>query len=162
MRPSDRRPLSEEADLDRWWLQSSPEHYQLGHLDPPPLRQGGRLRIQERIAGIPGTATGTIIRFEPGEVLTWEAQGVLAGGARDNARRGCDLADRPHLRRSRVSATVWARFQDRWGRLIERGFRVCRGVEKDRKHARTSSNTSRRPSNSAQIDLARNTHPSQI
>ena len=36
--------------------------------------EGARLRIRERIGGIPGEATGVITRFDPGEAVTWQAR----------------------------------------------------------------------------------------
>lgn len=127
------------AHLDRWWLKSNPEHDELEHLDDPPLRKGSRLRIKERIAGIPGTAVGSITRFEPGEVVTWEAPGAQyrLAGVRITIDEGVRWRIESRSGATRVSATVWARFPGRGGGFVELGFRLVRGVEKDREHTRT-------------------------
>jgi len=64
----------ELSDIDRWWLASNPEHDSLEHLDSLPATQvGARLRIKEKIGGIPGDAEGTITAVDPGKAVTWEA-----------------------------------------------------------------------------------------
>jgi hypothetical protein len=131
------------SDLGRWWPKSNPEHDQLQYLDDPPLHEGSRLRIKERIAGIPGVAVGTITRFEPGKVVTWEADGAryrLAGlriTLDEGVRWELEALPDSQPAATRVSATVWARFPGRGGSLVERGFRLGGGVRKDREHART-------------------------
>lgn len=46
----------------------------LEHLDSlAPTRVGARLRIREKIGGIPGEVLGSITAVEPGMEVTWEA-----------------------------------------------------------------------------------------
>ncbi|MFI0448857.1 hypothetical protein [Actinomadura sp. 6N118] len=47
-------------DLDGWWVASNPEHDTLEHLDDRGIEVGARVRIREKIAGIPGEAIGEI------------------------------------------------------------------------------------------------------
>lgn len=60
-------------DLEGWWPASNPDHDSLRRLDAGPLRVGTRVRIREKIAGMPGEATGAITQFEPGHRVTWQA-----------------------------------------------------------------------------------------
>ena len=67
------------SDVDNWWLASNPEHELLEHLDARPATEvGSRLRIRERIGGIPGEAVGTITAVAPGSAVTWEAEARLS------------------------------------------------------------------------------------
>ena len=60
--------------VDQWWPPSNPEHISLEHLDDRPATEvGAKLRIREKIGGIPGEAVGTITAVEPGAAVTWEA-----------------------------------------------------------------------------------------
>lgn len=103
---------------------------------------GTRLRIREKIAGIPGEAVGTITRLEPGVAVTWEAPqaryrwlGVtVTMGEGVTWRLTPGSADT-----TRLSAHVWAYFPPHLGgRLLEFAFtRVLDGIAKDREHART-------------------------
>jgi Polyketide cyclase / dehydrase and lipid transport len=61
-------------DVEGWWPASNPEHDSIERLDDRDvLEVGAQLRILEKVASIPGVATGTITRFAPGSAITWEA-----------------------------------------------------------------------------------------
>jgi hypothetical protein len=54
-------------NIDGWWLASNADHDSLEHLDMLPVTQVGvRIRIREKIGGIPGEAVGSITSVEPG------------------------------------------------------------------------------------------------
>ncbi|TDD92908.1 hypothetical protein E1293_00070 [Actinomadura darangshiensis] len=60
-------------DLEEWWPASNPEHESLELLDDRGIRPGARIRIRERIAGVPGEAVGEITHVDAGTSVTWEA-----------------------------------------------------------------------------------------
>ena len=130
------------SDIDRWWLASNPEHGSLDHLDSLPATQvGARLRIREKIGGIPGEAVGTITAVEPGTAVTWQADAryhwlgipvrISEGVTWRIEARGEEATE--------VSARVWAIFPEHLvGRIVRFLFvHVLNGIEKDRRHART-------------------------
>lgn len=128
-------------DINRWWPRSNPEHLSLELLDDPETLQiGTRLRIQEKIAGIPGEATGTITDLVPGQTVTWEARARYRWLAVSlTVREGVTwrIAARDE-HTTDVSAGVWAVFPGIRGRLLQPVFvHLLRGVEKDREHTRT-------------------------
>ncbi|MGV9387460.1 SRPBCC family protein [Nonomuraea sp. NPDC003707] len=128
-------------DIDGWWPASNFEHESLERLDDRGIQAGARIRIREKIAGIPGEAIGEITRIEPLSEVTWEApharyrwHGIpitIGEGVtwRIEPREG----DTVHL-----SAHVWATFPSgRLGRFLEWFFtHPLGGVEKDREHTR--------------------------
>ncbi len=129
------------SDIDRWWLASNAEHDALEHLDSlPPTQVGARLRIQEKIGGIPGVAEGTITAVDPGTAVTWEADAryrwlgipVCVGEGVTWRVEPSDEAT------TRVSARVWADFPRHLvGRVAAFAFmHLLNGVEKDREHTR--------------------------
>lgn len=129
-------------DVQRWWPQSNPEHMSIEPLDDQGIQIGARLRIREKVAGIPCEAIGTITDLTPGEEVTW---------ASDNARYrwfGQTLAVSEgvtwHIEpagpdATTLSAHVWATFPKTFrGRVAGWMFtHVLDGVTKDRQHART-------------------------
>jgi hypothetical protein len=129
-------------DVEGWWPASNPEHDSIERLDDRDvLEVGAQLRIREKVAGIPGVATGTITRVAPGSAITWEAPEArykwfglsftVGEGVTWRVEPGDD--DKSAI----VSAHVWATFPPGVpGRLLEFGFRMLGGVEKDREHAR--------------------------
>lgn len=130
------------SDIDRWWLASNPEHESLEHLDLlAPTQVGARLRIREKIGGIPGEAVGTITAMDPDTSVTWEADAryrwlgvpILVGEGVTWRVEPKDDAT------TCVSARVWANFPNHIiGQLAAFAFmRLLNGVEKDREHART-------------------------
>lgn len=130
------------SDIDRWWLASNPEHESLEHLDSlAPTQVGARLRIQERIGGIPGDAIGTITAVQPGTAVTWEADARYRWmGISVRVGEGVTWRVEAHDESStRVSARVWATFPSHLvGRVAAFAFvRLLRGIEKDRQHACT-------------------------
>lgn len=130
------------SDIDRWWLASNPEPETLEHLDAlAPTQVGARLRIREKIGGIPGEADGTITAVDPGTAVTWEADAryrwlKLPIRVGEGVTWRVEPADGSS---TRVSARVWATFPTHFvGRLAAFTFvHLLNGVEKDRKHART-------------------------
>lgn len=129
------------SDIDRWWLASNTEHDSLEHLDSlPPTQVGARLRIRERIGGIPGVAEGTITAVEPGEAVTWEADARYRWfGIQLRIGEGVTWSVEPSGATTRVSARVWATFPRHLvGRVAAFAFtHLLNGVEKDREHTRT-------------------------
>lgn len=127
-------------DVERWWPASNAEHDHMERLDDDgPLGVGTKLRIRERIGGIPGEAVGTITEFERGAAVTWEAPEAQYRllGMRVTVGEGVTWRIEDRGSRSRVSAHVWAAFPaGRLGRLIEWGFTTLGGVQKDRAHTR--------------------------
>lgn len=129
-------------DLEGWWPASNPEHESLERLDNRGIEPGARLRIREKIAGVPGEAVGTITRVEPGAEVTWDAPeahyrwfGIgFTVGEGVTWRMDSDTGED-----TRVSAHVWGTFTPGLtGRLSEWLFQhVLNGVPKDREHART-------------------------
>lgn len=130
------------SDIDGWWLASNPEHQSLERLDDLGVEVGARIRIREKVAGIPGEAVGVITDVKPNSAVTWEApdtryrwygipvtleEGVTWGIEPRDGGTGAE-----------VSAHVWARFPSGpLGRLMGWTFvRLLDGVEKDREHAR--------------------------
>jgi hypothetical protein len=61
-------------DVRDWWPASNREHDSVDVLtEDGEIGLGKRLRIRERVAGIPCDATGEITRFESGRTVAWEA-----------------------------------------------------------------------------------------
>jgi hypothetical protein len=130
------------SDIDRWWLASNGEHDSLQHLDSlAPTQVGARLRIREKIGGIPGVAVGTIIEVIPSTAVIWEADaryrwlGIAVRVVEGVTWRVEPCGDAA----TRVSAHVWARFPPHLvGRIAEFAFvHLLNGLEKDREHTRT-------------------------
>lgn len=129
------------SDLEGWWVASNPEHISLQRLDDRGIAVGARIRVRERIAGIPGEYVGELTRVVPGREVTMEAPkaryrllGVpltVGEGVTWRLRR-VDAAT------IELSARVWATFPaGRLGRALEWGFtRLLGGIAKDREHAR--------------------------
>lgn len=129
-------------DLERWWPASNPEHESLERLDDRGIEPGARLRIREKIAGVPGEAVGTITRVEPGTEVTWDAPAARYrwGGVGVTVGEGVTWrVDPGPAGDTEISARVWGTFPPGLaGRLTECVFkRVLNGVARDREHART-------------------------
>ena len=130
------------ADIEGWWPASNPEHDSLEPLDDRGIEVGARLRIREKIAGIPGVAEGAITEVVPGRTVTWEAPEAHYRwhGIPLTVGEGVTwTVDSSGPAASEVSAHVWATFADTvYGRLVEWTFtRLLDGISKDRHHART-------------------------
>ncbi|OBI28336.1 SRPBCC family protein [Mycobacterium sp. E2238] len=130
------------SDIDRWWLASNGEHERLEHLDSlPPTQVGARLRIAEKIGGIPGVAEGTITAVDPGTAVTWEADARYRWfGVPVRVGEGVTWRVEPDGEaKTRVGARVWATFpRHLLGRIAAFAFmHLLNGVEKDREHTRT-------------------------
>ncbi len=128
-------------DIDMWWMRSNTEHLSLEHLDDRPVTEvGARLRIKERIGGVPGEAIGVITAVEPGVEVTWEADaiyrwlGISVPVAEGVTWRVSECGESA----TELSAHVWARFpRSGLGRLAGVLFtRLLNGVAKDRAHTR--------------------------
>ncbi len=128
-------------DVDKWWLPSNPEHISLEHLDDRPATEvGARLRIREKVAGIPADAAGTITEVEPGCAVTWDADATYRlAGLRVKIGEGVTWRIQPVGSNSLVSAHVWATFPPGiFGRVVAFAFtHLLDGIAKDREHART-------------------------
>jgi uncharacterized protein YndB with AHSA1/START domain len=130
------------SDIDRWWLASNPEHDSLEHLDSlAPTQVGARLRIREKIGGIPGEAVGTITAVEPGTAVTWQADARYRWlGVPVRVGEGVTWRVEPHDESTtQVNARVWATFPSHLvGRVAAFAFvRLLHGIDKDRRHAYT-------------------------
>ena len=129
------------SDLDGWWPASNPEHIGIEHLDDRPVTEvGARLRIREKIGGIPGEAVGTITEVEAGELVTWEADATYRWLAiRVTVTEGVTWRVRPqHDGTTKVSARVWATNPPGIiGRIAAFTFvHLLGGERKDREHTR--------------------------
>lgn len=130
------------SDIDRWWAASNREHMSLEHLDSlPPTQVGARLRVREKIGGIPGVATGAITAVDPGTAVTWQADARYRWlGIPVRVNEGVTWrAESVGETSTRVSARVWATFpRHPVGRMFGFAFtHLLHGVERDREHTRT-------------------------
>ncbi len=126
-------------DLEGWWPASNPEHESLERLDDRGIEVGARIRIREKIAGIPGEATGTITNIDPGSSVTWETSKARYRwfGVPITIGEGVTWTVEPSGDTTRVSAHVWATFRSIPSRLLEPIFtRLLGGIEKDKEHTR--------------------------
>lgn len=128
-------------DIESWWPTSNPEHESLEILSyDKHLAVGTRLRIRERIAGIPGEAEGEITELVEADHVSWEADRARyrLWGIPLEVAEGVRWTLRPGTYGIHLAATVWARFPGGWkGRLVEWLFkRPLDGVRKDREHTR--------------------------
>lgn len=129
------------CDLDNWWVASNPEHQSLVRLDDRGIREGARLHIREKIAGVPGEYIGELTRVVPGSEVTMEAPAAryrLSGVPFTVSEGVTWRIDPTSADASRVSARVWASFPSGpVGRATEWLFtKALRGIAKDREHAR--------------------------
>jgi hypothetical protein len=128
-------------DIEQWWPPSNPEHHSIERLDDRGIEVGARIRIREKVAGIPGEAIGVITNLTPGTEVSWEADEAryrwlgatftLSEGVTWRVERDGDDA-------CRLSAHVWAKFpRSPVGWIISWTFvHVLDGIAKDRRHAR--------------------------
>jgi hypothetical protein len=128
-------------DIEEWWPRSNPEHDSIEVLDEDSrLGVGTRIRIRERVAGIPGEAVGRVTEYVEGQQLTWESDNARYSlwGIPLRVEEGVRWSLRPAQHGVDLSATVWAVFpRGPWGRLVEWLFKgPLDGVNKDRQHAR--------------------------
>jgi len=128
------------VDVESWWVDSNPEHESLEVLtDPPVLAEGTRLRVHERIAGVPGVAEGAVTGFVPEERVTWEAPRARYRlfGLPVTVSEGVSWELEPADEGTTLTARVWASFPaGPLGRLVEWGFdHLLDGVERDYAHA---------------------------
>jgi uncharacterized protein YndB with AHSA1/START domain len=130
------------VDVKRWWPPSNPEHESIERLDDRDVVEvGARLRIREKVAGIPGVADGEITRVEPLSSITWEAAHAryrLFGITLTVGEGVTWSIEAVGTAGTNVSAHVWATFPPglRSG-LLEWIFNhLLRGIEKDQEHAR--------------------------
>jgi uncharacterized protein YndB with AHSA1/START domain len=129
-------------DVDGWWLASNAEHESLERLDSRPVTEvGAKLRIREKIGGIPGKAVGTITSVEPDSAVTWEAEATYRWlGIKVTVDEGVTWRVQPQGNaKSLLSARVWATSpRGALGRLAAIAFvHLLNGEQKDREHART-------------------------
>jgi uncharacterized protein YndB with AHSA1/START domain len=130
------------VDVEHWWPPSNPEHESIERLDDRDVVEvGARLRIREKVAGIPGVADGEITRVEPLSSITWEAAHAryrLFGITLTVGEGVTWSIEAVGTAGTNVSAHVWAAFPPGLrGDLLEWIFSyLLRGIEKDREHAR--------------------------
>ena len=126
-------------DVESWWPPSNPEHIGM-QVGERPIAEGTAVDFQEKVAGIPGRASGHITELRPGERITW------AGTARYRYMRlipftvqeGVSWTLTPDQDGTRLAAQVWAIFPETLrGRLLEwYATRFVDVIRKDRAHAR--------------------------
>jgi hypothetical protein len=131
----------ELQDIERWWPPSNPEHDSIERLDDRGIEPGARIRIREKVAGIPCEASGVITHVIPGAEVSWESTEARYGwlGVTLTVSEGVTWRVEPEgAIASRLSARVWAAFPlSLWGRLVGWSFHhILNGVAKDRRHAR--------------------------
>ena len=129
------------CDLEDWWPASNPEHESLERLDDRGIEPGARLRIREKVAGVPGEAVGEITRVDPGVAVTWEAPAARYRWLGMSFTIGEGVTWRIAAegeRSTRLSARVWATFPAGvTGRVLEALFGYAlNGVARDRAHTR--------------------------
>jgi hypothetical protein len=128
--------------IKSWWLASNPEHISLEILaEDYELHVGTPIRIRERIAGIPGEATGQIQTLEETREITWVSDDAMYRfwGLPLSVKEGVTWRVEPQGDHVQLSAHVWAEFPETWfGGLVEWFFKhVINGVDKDYEHAMT-------------------------
>lgn len=128
-------------DIEQWWPPFNPEHRSIERLDDRGNEVGARLRIREKVAGIPGEAIGTVTNVIPDTEVSWEADEARYRwlGATFTLSEGVSWRVEPDGPAAcRLSAHVWAKFpRSPLGRLLGWTFEhVLDGVAKDRRHAR--------------------------
>lgn len=129
--------------VEAWWPQSNPEHESIEQLDDGrALGVGTRLRIREKVAGIPGEAVGTITALTPGTEVTWTSKDARYRWLGQSITLGEGVTWRTEpagAGATTLSAHVWATFPSTLrGRAIEWVFtHLLDGISKDRQHART-------------------------
>lgn len=129
------------SDLDGWWVASNPEHVSLERLDDRGIAVGARLRIREKIAGVPGEYVGELTRVLPQREVTMEAPAARYRllGVPFTVGEGVTWRLEPaDDGTSQVSANVWATFPyGVFGHVLAWAFvHVLNGIDKDREHAR--------------------------
>lgn len=127
-------------DIETWWPPSNPEHQSIDRLDELGNNVGARLRIREKIAGIPGEAVGVITDMTPGSEITWHASQARYQwlGATITVGEGVTWRVVPvDADTCRLSAYVWANFPTTLrGRLAAWAFEhLLKGISRDRQHA---------------------------
>lgn len=126
--------------IEKWWVPSNPEHESLEVLsDHNTIQEGTRIRVKERIAGLPGVAEGEVTEFWPRERITWEAPNTRYRyyGLTIHVDEGVSWKLEPTDAGTELTAHVWATFPNTvLGRLVEWSFKhLLGGVEKDYAHA---------------------------
>ncbi|MFC7130509.1 SRPBCC family protein [Haloferax chudinovii] len=127
-------------DVEEWWVASNPDHESLEvYSDGERIEEGTRIRVRERIAGIPGVADGEVTEYVPGERLTWEAPKARYRfyGFPLEVDEGVTWKITPTRGGTELTARVWASFPDSvLGTITEWTFEhVLHGVERDYRHA---------------------------
>lgn len=129
------------VNVEKWWPPSNPEHESLEILDrDKALGKGTRIRIRERIAGIPCEAIGEVTEYVERERVTWQAEVARyrLWGITLEVTEGVRWSLGPLEKGVTLSACIWASFPGGpKGRCLEWMFKgPLRGEAKDRSHAR--------------------------
>ena len=121
-------------------MASNPEHIALEIRSPEKrIAAGTEIAFEERVAGIRGSAAGTVTNLTPGVAATWEGVAEYrCAGFRMSIEEGVTWSVEPTATGSKLSAHVWARFPSGWlGPLLEwYSTAILRIVHRDREHAR--------------------------
>ncbi len=109
-------------DLEDWWPKSNPEHVSLEILsEDKTIREGTRIRIKEKIAGVPGEAIGEIRDVIKGKQVTWGSDRAVYRylGIELAVEEGVTWRIQKTEGGTELSADVWARFPATWkGRVF--------------------------------------------
>jgi len=128
------------TDIRAWWPPSNPEHIRIDiHDSDGSIGEGTEITFEERIAGIPGKARGSITEVDPGAEVTWEGEAVYRYiGIPFHIREGVTWRIERRGDTSELSAHVWAVFPSTlFGRFFEWfATRFLNVVARDRQHAR--------------------------
>lgn len=128
------------ADVEAWWPPSNPEHSGIEvRAGEKPIGVGTPVVFEERVAGIPGRAEGTITRWVPGTEARWEGTARYRYlGIHFDVREGVSWRIEAQGKAVKLSARVWAVFSPTlFGRFLEwYATRVLDVVARDREHAR--------------------------
>jgi len=127
-------------DVSRWWPVSNPEHVSIEVLSADgTIEPGARIRLVERIAGVPGEAEGAIRSLVEGELVTWTSDRCVYHyrGVPVHVEEGGEWRLASVDGGTRLAFRGWARFPPGpFGRLTEWYFkRVLHGVELDYAHS---------------------------
>jgi len=127
-------------DVEAWWVASNPEHESLEILSADgTLEEGTSLRVRERIAGVPGVATGEVTEVVPQRRLTWEATDARYRyfGLTVHVDESVSWELTPIDGATELTARVRASFPETLvGSLVEWSFEhLLDGVERDYQHA---------------------------
>lgn len=129
-------------DIKQWWLASNSDHIALDILSESHIvKKGTCIRIQEKIAGIPGQAEGEVTELVDHKRIRWQSEQAQYHflGIPLTVKEGVTWELETVQDDVQLSAHVWALFPDSlFGKSSEWIFKnLLNGVAKDYEHAMT-------------------------